>query len=165
MGAAENLSETEKEELAFASSNLSKIFTENTHRMADYEKRKYLPAVQEICRTYLPYLKVYHGFCVNHPDKGQAAAAYVAEAFLSQVKEFTEERLSGRKWKDRVLMEQYRMVMAAFVVPCLKEMKAENGQALVDAICSGWKKLYPDFPFQQTDIMTLQNGFKMRLFF
>ena len=159
------LTEEEREELAFTLRELPRIFTENTHRMADYEKRKYMPAVQEICKTYLPPIQLYHNFCKAHPERGEAAAKECAQSFMEGAEAYIAGRLSGNKWKDRIAMEQFRMVMAAFVVPCLREMKAENGQMLVDEICRLWKKNYPRYVFQQTTVSVLQNGFKMRGFF
>ena len=159
------LTEEEEKVMSPALQNLSLMFTENTHRMADYEKNKYMPAVREICQTYLPYLQVYHTFCKENPQRADDAAKALAASFMEQAGAFIDGRMYGKKWKDRISMEQYRMVMAAYVVPCLKEMKAENGQTLIDEICRAWGRRYPDFPFQQTDAATLQNGFKLRLFF
>ena len=139
---------------------LSGLFTDNTHRMADYDKNRYMPAVRDLVQTYAPIVTA-NVFTII---KVYAAADACAIAFMKQVKEFVEGRLRGKKWRDRITMEQYRMVMAAFVVPSLKEMKAENGQLLIDRICRGWKQAYPEFPFQQTTADVLENGFKLKFF-
>ena len=160
----ERLTQEEKEMLAPMLAGLSGLFTENTHRMADYDKNRYLPAIREMVQKYSPCLKAYQSFCREHPDKAETAALVCSDAFMEQVKEFVDGRLRGRKWRDRITMEQYRMVMAAFVVPCLKEMKVEKGQVLIDKICRAWKKTYPNFPFQQTTAEVLDNGFKLKFF-
>ncbi len=160
----EFLTQEEQATLAPVLVGLSGLFTDNTHRMADYDKNRYMPAVRDLVQTYAPIVKVYDEFCKEHPEKTEAAADACAIAFMKQVKEFVEGRLRGKKWRDRITMEQYRMVMAAFVVPSLKEMKAENGQLLIDRICRGWKRAYPDFPFQQTTADVLENGFKLKFF-
>ena len=160
-----SLTAAEREELDEVIREIPRLFTENLARMSDYQKKRYLPSVQEYCEKYVPIMKGYHRFCVDHPDRKDIAAQACAEAFMAGVRTCISERASGKKMRDRIAMEQYRMVMAAFVVPCLKEMKAENGQTLIDEICRAWRRRYPDFPFQQTDAATLQNGFKLRLFF
>gem|GEM_PF-2612699 len=163
---AENsLTAAEREELDEVIREIPKLFTENLARMSDYQKKRYLPSVQEYCKTYVPIMKGYHSFCVAHPDRKEIAAQACAEAFMAGVRTCISDRASGKKMRDRIAMEQYRLVMAAFVIPCINEMKAENSQGLIDEIMKRWKKTYPDFIFVQTDVTTLNNGFKLRLGF
>ena len=125
----EFLTQEEQATLAPVLVGLSGLFTDNTHRMADYDKNRYMPAVRDLVQTYAPIVKVYDEFCKEHPEKTEAAADACAIAFMKQVKEFVEGRLRGKKWRDRVTMEQYRMVLFASVMASARAEASSSGSA------------------------------------
>ena len=157
--------EAEERGLAYACANIARLFTENMNLMEQYQRDQYLPAIKRFCEQYRPVIEAFENHCAAHPTEADAAARACAERFLDGAAEAITER-SRRKGRlaARLDMETYRMTVAAFIVPGIGALQFAHGQMLMDAIRTGWNRAYPKYPFMQTDVETLNQGFGLRTF-
>ena len=147
------------ENLQYACENMSCLLMRNLSIMQCYTKAQYLTAVQGFCGRHRDVVACFNQYCVEHESAASEAARVVAERFLDDVRASITERTQGmKKFAANMEMQNYRQIMAAFVIPCIDLMKFEHGQVLIDALRGAWNETYPNLTFLQADVETLHTG-------
>lgn len=183
----------EKIDLEEAQAEAEKKLEEQIDDVIDSIKKKreenlqfVLGHVGAVCQEYREKVKAfkkdsYSGLFENHKQVNYAFYTSIKQVLISAVDveeldsiyrqiagAFIEEQKAAleqvRKKNDKFSMQMDKnMFMVIYVLPAIKEIRADKADRLAEVICEEWRKAFKDSNISAADYDSIAQGFKRKL--
>ena len=115
--------------------------------------------------TYLaknrPVLEYLDRYAMVSDDRGKAFIQELAQGLVAVIDETVAKDPSLRSKTARGLKEdEYKMILAIFVIPMVREQKLSIGEDLADSLVENWKQVHPKSGIAKGSYEDMVSGFK-----
>ncbi len=145
----------------FARLHFNELFLNHTDAMKYFRRDQYVPYFEDYRsknRTVLEYLDRY---ALTADDKGKSLMKELSAGLVGAIDETVASDKSLRSRNARSMKEdEYKMILAIFIVPMVQEQKLSIGNALAEALVEAWVKAHPKSKISKATYEDIVTGFR-----
>ena len=145
----------------FVRLHFNEIFFNHTDAMKYFKRSDYVKYFEDYRiknRTVLEYLERYAAVM---PDRGEAFLKELSKGLVKAIDEAVAGDKTLRSRTARGLKEdEYKMILAIFVIPMVQEQKLSVGEPLADCLVEAWVSAHPRSRITKGRYEDMVSGFK-----
>lgn len=141
-----------------------RLLIEHRELAAQFKRNSYEISMEQYIVDSKELLEYIDRACrIKSEEKEQVLSVCVKKMFRD-MKEMIPKVAIDSKTKQSFILDDYKMVVALYLIPMILEINLEISEALADMIIIEWVKEYPKMPIRKGSYENIRDGFRKKGF-